>query len=78
MKIEICKDYPKEYWCGNPENKVSTPDEILINSKGERVKCIYCGKDIHISKFGGINKKGLFCNESFCLLELIKENESGN
>jgi hypothetical protein len=56
----------------------STPDEILINSKGERVKCIYCGKDIHISKFGGINKKGLFCNESFCLLELIKENESGN
>jgi hypothetical protein len=24
---EICKDYPKEYWCGNPKNKVSTPNE---------------------------------------------------
>ena len=26
---EICKDYPKEYWCGNPENKVSTPNEEI-------------------------------------------------
>ena len=24
---EICKDYPKEYWCGNPKNKLSTPNE---------------------------------------------------
>ena len=31
---EICKDYPKEYWCGNPENKVSTPNEEII----EKVK----------------------------------------
>ena len=44
-------------------------------TKGERVKCIYCGEDIHISKFAGISKKGLFCNSFFCLLELIKENE---
>jgi hypothetical protein len=27
---EICKDYPKEYWCGNPENKVSTSNEEII------------------------------------------------
>jgi hypothetical protein len=29
---EICKDYPKEYWCGNPKNKISTPDEEIIKS----------------------------------------------
>ena len=40
-----------------------------------RVKCIYCGKPIHISKFGGIKKEGLFCNELLCITQLIKEEE---
>jgi hypothetical protein len=35
---EICKDYPKEYWCGNPENKVSTPDEEIINEIKKRAR----------------------------------------
>ncbi|KKN57989.1 hypothetical protein LCGC14_0556470 [marine sediment metagenome] len=49
--------------------------ELKQVKSGERVKCIYCGEDIHISKFAGVSKKGLFCNSFFCLLELIKENE---
>ena len=24
---EICKDYPKEYWCGNPKNKLSLKEQ---------------------------------------------------
>ena len=40
-----------------------------------RVKCIYCGKPIHISKFGGVKKEGLFCNETLCLIQLIREEE---
>jgi len=41
----------------------------------ERVKCIYCGEEIHISKFAGMNKKGLFCNNILCLIQLIRESE---
>ena len=40
-----------------------------------RVKCIYCGKPIHISKFGGVKKEGLFCNETLCIIQLIREEE---
>ncbi len=43
--------------------------------KGKRVKCIYCGEDIHIDKFAGMNKKGLFCNRTLCLIKVIRENE---
>ena len=47
----------------------------MENKTGERVKCIYCGEEIHISKFAGMNKKGLFCNNILCLIQLIRENE---
>jgi len=58
------------------EQDIRNIDEGLRKvTQGERVKCIYCKKDIHLSKFGGIKKEGLFCNDFFCLLELIKENE---
>ncbi|GAH03862.1 unnamed protein product [marine sediment metagenome] len=43
--------------------------------EGKRVKCIYCKKPIHIDKFGGIKKEGLFCNDFFCMLKLIREEE---
>ena len=43
--------------------------------KSKRVKCIYCKRDIHIDKFAGINKKGLFCNRTLCLIKVIRENE---
>lgn len=49
---------------------------IYNNMKEQkRVKCIYCGKDIHISKFAGVNKKGLFCSNTLCSLQMIRENE---
>jgi len=58
------------------EQDIKNIDEGLRKvTQGERIKCIYCKKDIHINKFGGIKKEGLFCNNFFCLLELIKENE---
>ena len=41
----------------------------------ERVKCIYCNEPIHIDKFGGIKKEGLFCNNILCLIKLIEENK---
>ena len=43
--------------------------------KDKRIKCIYCGNPIHIDKFGGMNKKGMFCNSIFCLIKLIEETE---
>jgi len=50
-----------------------------IKQKKRRVKCIYCHKPIHIDKFAGIQKKGLFCNDMLCLIKLIREDEhAGN
>ncbi len=37
-----------------------------------KVKCIYCKKPIHIDKFAGVNKEGIFCNGVTCLIELSK------
>lgn len=47
----------------------------LKNKKPKKVRCIYCDKPIHISKFGGMNKKGMFCNRYFCMLKLIEDEE---
>jgi len=44
-----------------------------INKK--RVKCVYCGKEIHIDRWAGVNKKGFICNNICCLMELSKENK---
>lgn len=41
----------------------------------ERVKCIYCGNPIHLSKFAGITKKGYVCSNSVCLMKLAQEIE---
>ena len=49
--------------------------ELKEKVKDRRVKCIYCNKPIHISKFGGMNKRGMFCNDTLCLIKLIRENE---
>ena len=40
-----------------------------------RVKCIYCKQPIHVDRFGGIKKEGLFCNSVPCLSDLIREQE---
>ena len=49
--------------------------DLEHSKKDRRVKCIYCGENIHIDKFAGMNKKGLFCNNIFCLIKLIEDNE---
>lgn len=59
----------------NEQDIINIDESLRKVTQGERVKCIYCKKDIHISKLGGIRKEGLFCNDFFCMLELIKENE---
>ena len=55
--------------------EVKAVSEADVKAKQTRVKCIYCHQPIHISKFGGIKKDGLFCNEFLCLLALIRERE---
>ena len=49
----------------------ATDWEIFEEEK--RVKCIYCKKPIHIDKFAGVKKEGMFCNGIFCLIALAKE-----
>lgn len=56
------------------DNKNVTIDDWEIYEDG-MVKCIYCKKPILIDRFGGIKKEGLFCNDTLCLIELIKEQE---
>ena len=51
------------------ENIELIKEELNKVNFGKRVKCIYCGKNIHINDFGGITKNGLFCNKFFCLLK---------
>ena len=46
-----------------------------MNKENRKVKCIYCNNPIYIDKFGGINKKGMFCNNILCLIKLIEESE---
>ena len=43
-----------------------------IYKEEKRVKCIYCKKPIHIDRFAGITKDGMFCNGFPCLMELSK------
>jgi len=47
----------------------------LKSKKQKRVRCIYCDKPIHIDKFGGIKRDGLFCNRLSCMLKLIEDDE---
>ena len=54
-----------------------TPEQLAKNEE-KRVKCIYCKQPIHVSKFGGIKKEGLFCNETLCIMQLIIEHEDTN
>jgi len=39
-------------------------------TKWKKVLCIGCGKPIHIDEFGGLNNKGLFHNNIFCLMKI--------
>ena len=39
----------------------------------EKVKCIYCKKPIHISKWAGVNKKGFVCDNLICIMKAKKE-----
>ena len=50
--------------------------ETTKTAKGKRVLCIYCKKPIHIDAFAGVSKKGMFCNNSICLMELAKESKN--
>ena len=43
--------------------------------KNKKVLCVYCKNPIHISKWAGVNKKGMFCDNMFCLTKLIKEGD---
>lgn len=52
------------------QNLEATDWEIYEDIK---VKCIYCKKPIHINRFGGITQKGLFCNNTLCLINLIND-----
>jgi hypothetical protein len=59
---EICKDYPKEYWCGNPENKVSTPDEEIIEKVFKKIE-FYEGDDALHPTFITIHGRRMLWNE---------------
>jgi len=39
----------------------------------KRVKCAYCGKEIHISKWAGVSKKGFICDDINCLQKVAEE-----
>lgn len=41
----------------------------MLFSKGKKVLCIGCGKPIHIDEFGGLDNRGLFHNNVFCLMK---------
>jgi hypothetical protein len=41
----------------------------------KRVKCVMCGNDIHIGKWAGILKEGFICNDTFCLIKLVKQSK---
>ncbi len=53
--------------------EIYSPNTPLGYEEEKRVKCIYCKKPIHINKFAGVNKEGMFCNGFFCLIELSKK-----
>ena len=44
-----------------------------IQIKEEHIKCVACGKPIHISEWAGVTKKGFYHSNAFCLMELAKE-----
>jgi hypothetical protein len=44
-----------------------------ILEEDKKVKCIYCNQDIHIDNWAGVNKKGMFCKNISCLMQLAKE-----
>jgi len=47
----------------------------MLNMEKKKVKCIYCHEPIPIKDFGGITKRGMFCNNYFCIKELSQEME---
>ena len=66
------------YWKMKDTEIVNNKDEIIEDWEvytDNGVKCVYCKQPIHIDKFGGIKKEGLFCNSIPCLNALIREQE---
>jgi len=57
----------------NDLDKLIIKEGINENKKPKKVKCIYCKKPIHISKWAGVNKKGFVCDDVECLKKLAKE-----
>ncbi len=58
---------------GDYYNWFSIKDWEEHKEEDKKVKCIYCKKPIHINKFAGVNKEGMFCNGVTCLIELSKK-----
>ncbi len=50
-------------------------EQLKKINEDRRIKCIYCKQPIHIDNFAGVNKKGMFCGKTECLIKLAKELE---
>lgn len=49
-----------------------------VQNKQKRVKCISCGKDIHISEFGGISKEGMVHDNLVCIMKFTEKRKEIN
>ena len=49
---------------------------MIKKEKRKRVKCIYCKKPIKVEDWGGTTKRGMFCNNYFCIKELSQDMEA--
>ena len=48
---------------------MKTPKKI----KKEHIKCVGCGKPIHIDELGAITKEGFIHNNTVCLLQIFHQ-----
>jgi hypothetical protein len=82
---EICKDYPKEYWCGNPKNKLSLKEQEvskkIIDKMNERwgkdkLFMANLGKRIHELKLQLSEKDKLLSSLQEKIEDWIKRNKT--
>ena len=60
----------------NPSNPSRASNGLIPETpKDRRVKCMYCNQPVHIDRLAAITKKGMICNDTFCLLKFVEEQE---